>query len=180
MDIAANKARRPVNDSSGRSQAFPCRELIAGIAIPARPSRVDFLAEVFENESRAAAGGLTELDYRVELGLIPGAAIFVVDEICGEISKRCQCLGIVLLESDGDSRGLGYLGVLTAQKVGLNAFVFDSVEQCACCGRAITAGASGLLVIRLYRTRKVIVNYEPHILLVDTESECVRGNDRLE
>lgn len=88
MDIAANKARRPVNDSSGRSQALPCRELIAGIAIPARPSRVDFLAEVFENESRAAAGGLTELDYRVELGLIPGAAIFVVDEICGEINRR--------------------------------------------------------------------------------------------
>src|SRR5207248_9860235 len=85
-----------------------------------------------------------------------------------------------LLERDGDARRLLHVGILAAEKVRLHATVFDAIQHRARRGLAIASSAPGLLIVRLDASRKVIVNDEADVALVDAEAKCVRGNHRFE
>jgi hypothetical protein len=47
-------------------------------------------------------------------------------------------------------------------------------------GSPVAAGPSGLLIVRLHRARKVVVDHEADVALVDAKAERVGRDDRLE
>src|SRR5205814_8415471 len=77
------------------------------------------------------------------------------------------------LKRDRDARGLLNVRVFAAEKVGLNATVFDAVENGASRGVAVAASASCFLIVGLDAPGKVIVDDETDIALVDPESERI-------
>src|SRR5687768_9011010 len=66
----------------------PGRHRVARIAVLARPRFVDLLAEVLEDEPRAAARRLAERHDRVELRLVLGAALLVIEQVRAQVHGR--------------------------------------------------------------------------------------------
>src|SRR6185437_3461352 len=85
-----------------------------------------------------------------------------------------------LLEHDRHVSGFFDVGILAAEKVRLHPAVLDAIEERASRWKPVAAGAAGLLIVRLDRSRKVIVDDEAKVLLVDAEAEGVGRDDRLE
>src|ERR1044071_4269921 len=71
-------SRRPALD-------LPQRHGVAGVAVAAPPVALHLRAEVLEDEARAAARGLREVDHRLELRLVARAALLVVGEVRAEV-----------------------------------------------------------------------------------------------
>ena len=68
-----------------RAAACPFQQLIAGVAVAARPARCYWFPKMLQDEGSAAGSCLAELDYRIELCLIAGSAILIVGEVGAQI-----------------------------------------------------------------------------------------------
>src|SRR5687767_6546853 len=75
----------------------------------------------------------------------------------------------VLLETDRDAGRLFDLRILAAQEIGLNAAIFDPIQERARRRLSIAPGTTGFLIVRLDRARKVVMEHEADVLLVDPE-----------
>src|SRR5262245_16877705 len=58
----------------------------------------------------------------------------------------------------------------------MNLPVVRRIQQRAACRIPVTPGAAKLLVIRVNRSRKIGVNDEADVWLVDPQSECIGGD----
>src|SRR4051794_2671147 len=80
-------------DGYFRAAHAPLRHRVAGVAVPALPIGVHVLAEVVENEARAALRGLTVLHHSTQLRAILDATRLVVGEIGAEIDGGHPLIG---------------------------------------------------------------------------------------
>ena len=79
------------SESSGATAGEPTTP-VAGVAVPALPRRIDVLAEILEDESRAALRALTVVDHRAQLRAILNAPLLVVGEVGAEVDRRQSAL----------------------------------------------------------------------------------------
>src|SRR5213594_4214420 len=86
----------------------------------------------------------------------------------------------LLLERERDARRLFDVLIFPAEEVRLHATVLDAIEHRARCGLTVSPSASRLLIVGLDGTRKVVVDDEANVRLVDPETKGVGGNHRLE
>src|SRR5215216_1458568 len=98
----------------------------------------------------------------------------------GDICESDGLIDRIFLQCDRNLRRFLDLRIFSAEEVGLNAAVFDAVEHGARCGQSIAPCSSRFLVIGLDRSRKVVMNDESYVLLVDSKSKRIRRNNRLD
>src|SRR5205823_9824092 len=70
----------------------PLRHRVARVAVAALPVRLDILAEILENEPRAALCRLTVLHHGAKLGAVLQTTRLVIGEVRAQVD-RCQPLG---------------------------------------------------------------------------------------
>src|SRR6476659_489950 len=98
----------------------------------------------------------------------------------GDVRQLDRLIDGILLERQSNSRCFLDLRIASAKEVCLNPAVFYAVEHGASCRQSIASRATGFLVIRFDRSRKVIMHHEANVLLVDSQTECIRRDDRLQ
>src|SRR5581483_503248 len=116
--------------------------------------------------------------------VIAGAAIRLGISLAKIFEQRAAPAGMCFYQIDQlielFDRACPFFGRFSIEELHIFLAVAGAIEENTIAGQAVTTGAPGLLVIRGNTFRKIVMNNETDIRLVDAHSECDRRTDNID